>query len=64
MLVIALCTACFCRAKISKKNFGPPTLNALAPALFSNIGCDIYDQDIICLLSSIPFAKNVLLPAI
>jgi len=39
MLVITLCTACFFRAKIYKKlwpptfKFGPPTLNALAPAL-------------------------------
>jgi len=41
MLVTALCTACFSRAKINKKlwplysslRFGPPTLNALAPAL-------------------------------
>jgi len=39
MLVIALCTACFCRAKIHK-TLWPPTLrfdlsnlNALAPAL-------------------------------
>jgi len=32
MLVFALCTACFFRAKINKK-LGLPTLNALAPAL-------------------------------
>jgi len=38
-LVTALCTACFSRAKINKKlrpstlRFGPPTWNALAPAL-------------------------------
>jgi len=32
MIVTALCTACFSRAKINKKNFGL-TLNALAPAL-------------------------------
>jgi len=39
MLVIALCMACFYRAKINKNlwpptfRFGPPTLNALEPAL-------------------------------
>jgi len=39
MLVTALCTACFSWAKINKKlwpptlRFGPPSLNALAPAL-------------------------------
>jgi len=33
MLVIALCTACFSKAKINKKNFSSPTSNALAPAL-------------------------------
>jgi len=33
MFVIALCTAYFCRTKISKKKFGPPTLNTLAPTL-------------------------------
>jgi len=40
MLVTALCTACFSMAKINKKlwdpptlRFGPPTKNALAPAL-------------------------------
>jgi len=32
MLVIALCMACFSKAKINKI-FGPPTSNALAPAL-------------------------------
>jgi len=32
MLVIALCTACFLRAKINKKLW-PPALNALAPVL-------------------------------
>jgi len=42
MLVIALCTACFFKAKINKKlwpptfRFDPPTLIALAPALHQN----------------------------
>jgi len=33
MFVTALCTACFSRAKFNKKNFGPTTLNGLAPEL-------------------------------
>jgi len=37
MLVITLCTVCFSRAKINKKNFGPPTLNVLAPALYRTV---------------------------
>jgi len=44
MLVIALCTTCFSRAEINKKNFGPRTLrfgpsasNALASALAQSL---------------------------
>jgi len=39
MLVTALCTACFSRARVNEKRwpptlrFGPSTLNAMVPAL-------------------------------